>query len=326
MADGYPIWLAFAGIFAAAGIMYIDGTVGKLIARMRGSYDRLVKEEKKNMALTEFQRQKSISEKVDYYEGRKGSFVDRKDSETRAILRETGRTGEYVGTVITCLVLGAAGTVGGTLLLKNAVAGICVGTGLALAPTWRLKAYRNRYRKFVSAQLESATSMITSSYIRSSDFIGAVKENLDRLSPIIRKPFSRFVTEAGVDPGLRNCVRDLRDSISDNIFREWCETVIRTLDNSEMKEALLPVCQKYSSVRIVQDEIDAEVASETVSYFVMLAMVPGAYALVWLMNRDWFAYFTTTLAGKGCVALSFAVILFSVIKLIAVMQPVEFRR
>lgn len=268
---------------------------------------------------------RSLSDTVDYYQGKRGFIVTEEIKGAKAILDETGRSAEYHKTVLTSCILEVGGFFVGFFVLDNIVAAIAMMAGLFMVPLWRLKLYRNKYRKYLAAQLESATSLITTSYVRNNDIVAAVQENTEQLPPIVKPYFQSFLAECKVNPSIKNCVRNLRERIDDNIFKEWCETLLHTIDNSEMKEALMPICKKYSSVRIIQDEIDLETTQAIMEYFVMMAIMICVYPMVWVLNKEWFSYYSS-IAGKISVGYTLFVLFFSLAKLIGVMQPVQYRR
>lgn len=267
----------------------------------------------------------SLSDTVDYYHGKKGFVLTEEIKGAKAILDETGRASEYPKTIATSCVLACIGIVVGNFILGNIIAGVIMAVGLFMIPLWRLKLYRNKYRKYLAAQLESATSLVTTSYIRNNDIVAAVEENMEQLPTLVKPYFQAFLAECRINPSIKNCVRNLRERVNDSIFKEWCETVVHTLDNSEMRESLLPICKKYSAVRIVQDEIDLETANAIMEYAVMMGIMVFAYPLVWVLNKQWFDYYST-IAGKVCVTYTLFVLFFSVAKLVGVMQPVQYKK
>lgn len=267
---------------------------------------------------------RSISSTVSYYSGKKDFVMIEQMNDAKAILNETGRGGEFAKVAFQCVLFTAIGAFIG-FIFKSILATAILGVMFFMIPLWRLKLYRNKYRKYMTAQLESTTSLISVSYIRCNNFIQAVEENIDQISPIVRPRFQYFLDECKVNASVKNCVRDLRDSINNNLFHEWCEVVIKTLDNSEMKEALLPVCEKYTNVKIVQDEVDSEVVSSLIEYIIMMIFMVLCYPLVYVLNADWFAYYAT-IPGKVCVAYTLIVLFFSIVKMIGIMQPVEYER
>ena len=269
-------------------------------------------------------KKQNISSTVNYYSGKKEFVVIEEVKGAREILEETGRGAEFAKVSLQCVIFTAAGALLG-FLFRNVIATVVLGIMFFMIPLWRLKLYRNKYKKYLTSQLESTTSLITMSYIRSNNFIQAVEENIDQISPLVRPKFQAFLNECKVNASMKHCVRNLRDSINNNLFREWCEIVLKTLDNAEMKESLLLICEKYTNVKIVQDQIDAEVFGSLIEYIIMMLFTILCYPLVYILNADWFAYYSTFL-GQICVGYTLIVLLISIIKMIGVMQPVEYDR
>lgn len=265
---------------------------------------------------------RSLSSTISYYSGKKDFIMVEEVNNAKQILEETGRGAEFAKMCLQCVIFTAAGALIG-LVLRSVIATALLGVMFFMIPLWRLKLYRNKYRKYLTAQLESTTSLITISYIRCSSFIQAVEENIDQLSPIVRPKFQKFLDECKVNASVKNCVRNLRDSINNALFKEWCEIVLKTLDNSEMKEALLPICEKYTNVKIVQDEIDAEVLGSLSEYFIMMIFMVACYPLVYFLNTEWFAYYNTFF-GKFIVGYTLLVLFISIVKIISVLTPVEY--
>lgn len=316
--------LGIAGILMIIGAIIGFDVFGKLRNKVKNKFTKISEEEAKNNKLSELDRKKTISEKVGYYNGKRGFYVTEQAETARQILVETGRANEYMRTIIVSGLLAVAGATIG-FVLNNFFATILLAAGGFMIPFWRLKLYRNKYRKYLACQLEGTTSIITTSYIRNNNIVAAVEENLTEISPLIRPYFKEFVAETKLNASVKNCVRNLRDKINDSTFHEWCETLLRTLDDAEMKESLLPICQKYSAVRIVQEEIDIEVANAVVEYLVMMAMSLLAYPMVYLLNKDWFAYYNTFI-GQLVVGYTLVIVFYSIVKLIAAMQPVQYRK
>ena len=267
---------------------------------------------------------RSLSSTVSYYSGKKDFIMVEEVNNAKTILDETGRSAEFAKVCLQCVIFTAAGALIG-VVLKSVIATAILGVMFFMIPLWRLKLYRNKYRKYLTAQLESTTSLVTISYIRCNNFIQAVEENIDQISPIVRPKFQKFLDECKVNASTKNCVRNLRDSINNNLFHEWCEIVLKTLDNSEMKEALLPICEQYTNVKIVQDEIDAEVLGSIAEYVIMMLFMLFCYPLVYFLNAEWFAYYDTFF-GKFVVGYTLLVLFFSIVKMIGVLQPVEYER
>ena len=71
-----------------------------------------------------------------------------------------------------------------------------LGIGFSLAPIWYLRSTAASYKKHLNEELETAISIITTSYLRTEDLIRAVKENLPYINEPVKANFEAFVYEA----------------------------------------------------------------------------------------------------------------------------------
>lgn len=109
----------------------------------------------------------------------KGFF--NQDFELKQILKGTGRTDRYEAVKRLSLILFA---VGGALalLIGNVYMVPILGIGFSLAPIWYLRSTAASYKKHLNEELETAISIITTSYLRTEDLIRAVKRNAEVIS------------------------------------------------------------------------------------------------------------------------------------------------
>ena len=74
----------------------------------------------------------------------------------------------------------------------------------------------------MSAELETALSIITTAYLRSEDILTSVEENLEYLNPPVKNIFQDFVSRIRlIDPDLEAALDELRTRIADDVFKEW---------------------------------------------------------------------------------------------------------
>lgn len=270
------------------------------------------------------QQTKSLKDMVSYYKGDKGSYFTNQINKAQDILKRTRRTKEYRKTLILCVLTALAGATIG-VIMKNPFAIVLLAGGGLLVPLWRLELYYQKYQKYQNMQLESCISLVTTAYMRNNDIIESIEENIENIDSFIRVPFEEFLAEYKINPNMKRCIRNLQNKIDEPIFKEWCEVLIKAYENSGIKENLIAVSEKYSSVRVVQDDLDAETASAMVEYLIMLGMLVLVYPMVKLLNAEWFACYST-LPGKICVAYSIFVGLIAVKKIIELSAPVQFKR
>ena len=105
----------------------------------------------------------------------KGFF--NQDYELKQILKGTGRADHYEAIKRLSLILFAVGAVL-ALLIGNVYMVPILGIGFSLIPIWYLRSTAASYKKHLNEELETAISIITTSYLRTEDLIRSVKENL----------------------------------------------------------------------------------------------------------------------------------------------------
>lgn len=105
----------------------------------------------------------------------KGFFSQ--DYEVKQILKDTGRGNRYEAVKRLTLILFAVGGVL-ALLIGNVYMVPILGIGFSLVPMWYLRSTAASYKKHLNEELETAISIITTSYLRTEDLIRSIKENL----------------------------------------------------------------------------------------------------------------------------------------------------
>lgn len=104
-------------------------------------------------------------------------FFNREILEVEQLLAATGRAGRFSAVKRICLLLFILGALL-AILFDNPFMVPILGAGFAFAPIWYLRSTATIYKKNLNEELETAISVITTSYLRSGDLLTAVKENL----------------------------------------------------------------------------------------------------------------------------------------------------
>lgn len=144
----------------------------------------------------------------------------------------------------------------------------------ALIPFAFAKRTINYYDNHVSDELETALSIITTSYVRSDDIVTAVKENVQYLKPPVRDIFACFVAENSmISANIKQSIKHLREKVKNSIFKEWCDTLIACQDYRTLKDTLMPVVAKLTDVRLANNEIKGLLFAARTEYFMMAGMV-----------------------------------------------------
>ena len=202
-----------------------------------------------------------------------------------------------------------------------------LAVAFASLPFFYVKSTIGAYDRHVKEEMETALSIITTSYVRSDDILGAVQENITYLKPPIRSIFQSFVGDAMmISSDLKTALRNLKEKISDSIFEEWCDTLIACQDDRTLKDTLLPVVAKLTDVRIVNNELKTMLSEVKKEYWMMVFLVIGNIPLLYMLNESWFEALMFTVPGKIVLAICGVVILITAMFMMKYTKPIEYKR
>lgn len=252
----------------------------------------------------------------------KGFF--NQEYEIRQILKDMGRADRYETITRLTLILFAVGGVL-ALLIGNVYLVPILGVGFSLIPIWYLRSTAASYKKHLNEELETAISIITTSYLRTEDLIRSVKENLNYIHEPVKANFEAFVYESElINANTTNAINSLKMKIPNRVFHEWANILIQCQSDRSMKNTLPTIVQKFSDVRVVQSELEAMMQGPRREAVTMMLLVIANVPLLYFLNRDWFHTLLFTTPGKIALAICAAIILFSLTKIMKLSKPIEY--
>ena len=202
-----------------------------------------------------------------------------------------------------------------------------LAAAFAIIPFAYLAKTLSVYQSQVRGELETALSIITTSYVRSDNLVNAVQENISYLKPPVRGIFESFLAEATViSPDMRQAIYHLKEKIRNSIYEEWCDTLISCQNDRTLKDTLMPVVSKLTDVRLVNNQLKTMLSEARREYFMMVIMVIGNIPLLYCVNQDWYDALMHTMFGKIVLAVCGVVIIVTAIRMVKVTKPVEYKR
>jgi Flp pilus assembly protein TadB len=244
----------------------------------------------------------------------------------REALIATGKGSQFTIVCATSLALFIAGGVF-SVLIDNLFLAPIISIAMALIPFIYVKSSLSYYDKHIKEELETALSIVTTSYVRSDDIVAAVSENISYIKPPIRDILKGFVTETTIiNSDIKAALRHLKQRIDNQIYREWCDTLISCQDDRTLKSSLLTVVNKLTDVRIVNNELKTMLYEPRKEYFTMVALVVGNIPLLYMLNKNWYNTLMNTLVGKIVLALTGVVILITAAFMMKYTKPIEYKR
>ena len=243
----------------------------------------------------------------------------------KSALSVSGKSKQFTLVICAALVLFAAGVIL-SILINNLFLLPVFAVSLALLPFFYVTNTLSYYEKHTKEELETALSIITTSYERCDDIVSAVRENLQYIKPPLREVFEAFEGEAtAVSSNIKRAIYSLKEKVDDEIFREWCDTLIQCQDDRTLKDTLQPVVGKLADIRIVNSELKTMMASVRNEYWMMVALVVGNVPLLYLLNKDWFHTLLFTTPGKAVCGLCGVVILVTALFMMKFTKPIEYK-
>ena len=197
----------------------------------------------------------------------------------------------------------------------------------AMIPFAYLKKTISLYEKHVKEDLETALSIITTSYVRNDNIINAVRENIRYLKPPIKGIFESFLAEtSSITPDIKVAILHLKEKISDSIFEEWCDVLLSCQNDRTLKDTLMPVVSKLTDVRLVNNSLKTMLDNARREYYTMVVMVVANIPILYLINKDWYNALMNTTLGKIVLAICAVVIFITAMRLNKITKPVEYKR
>lgn len=261
---------------------------------------------------------------------RKGKKKSRKITvELRRIkdaLEQTGKGNQFAVACAASLLLMIVGCVI-AIMIDNPFLVPVFAIAFAMIPFIYAKRTVTYYDNHVKEELETALSIITTSYVRTDDIVSAVKENIQYLKPPVKDIFAGFVAEnMMISSDVKQSIRHLKEKVNNSIFAEWCETLVACQDDRTLKDTLMPIVTKLTDVRIVNNEIKGMLSSARIEYYMMAGMVVGNIPLLYFLNKDWFNALMFTTLGKLVLAICGLVIIVTAVLMLRFTKQIEYRK
>ena len=261
---------------------------------------------------------------------RKGKKKSRKITvELRRIkdaLEQTGKGNQFAVACAASLLLMIVGCVI-AIMIDNPFLVPVFAIAFAMIPFIYAKRTVAYYDNHVKEELETALSIITTSYVRTDDIVSAVKENIQYLKPPVKDIFAGFVAEnMMISSDVKQSIRHLKEKVNNSIFAEWCETLNACQDDRTLKDTLMPIVTKLTDVRIVNNEIKGMLSSARVEYYMMAGMVVGNIPLLYFLHKDWFNALMFTTLGKLVLAICGLVIIVTAVLMLRFTKQIEYRK
>ena len=246
--------------------------------------------------------------------------------ETKEILEATNKGSSFSSLCIWSFALFVLGVMIAISLNNLFLVPVLAG-GFSLLPFWYVKFTAIFYKKQLNAELETALSVITTSYMRSESIITAVDENKTYINPPVADVFKSFLMQTKlINSNIKMALENLKSKIDNGVFREWVDAVISCQEDKNLKTTLTPIVSKLSDMRIVSAELDYLLYEPMKEFITMTILLVGNIPLMYFLNKSWYQTLMFTAIGKAILAICALVIFASLSAVIKITKPVEYRQ
>lgn len=247
--------------------------------------------------------------------------------ETKEVLRVTGKSGMFSVLCVLSMLLFVVGVLM-ALTMKNTYMVPVLAAGFALLPFYYVKFTAGRHKKQINTELETALSIITTSYLRGKNtIIRAIEENQPYLNPPVAEVFRNFLLQAKlINSNLKEALEQMKPGIDNGVFHEWVDAVIACQDDYNLKSTLPPIVAKLSDMRVVSAELALLLMEPVKEYITMVVLLLGSIPLMYFLNQEWYHTLMFTEFGKILLAVCGGVIFVSVAAVARHTRPIEYKR
>lgn len=264
-----------------------------------------------------------INQKREIITGRKLSWFDKFKAEADQALRLSNSRMSWEQFRIIVAVCGMIGAVFG-LLLSNPLLSVIMFIGMMYVPLQILKIKQNNYTIYVNDQVQQVLNMITTTYLRSDDINKAVTENLSRIDEPLNTVFREFAAaNTFIDSDIVKNIKTMKYRVNNQFFEEWCDTLILCQNNRNLKYVLPAIIESMSDIKNMQEELNTMMYQIYKEFMIIALLVVANIPFMKVLNAEWFAYLTQTMAGKIVVAVVALATLTSAAYVIKINKPIS---
>lgn len=257
---------------------------------------------------------------------KKPNLLRREITEAQEILRLTNRT-QMFGILCACSLGLAAAGICISAAIGNLFLAPVLAIGLMFVPFWYVKTTATNYKKAISSELETALSIITTAYLRNEDIITSIEENVHYLNAPVKSVFENFISRIKLsNPDLTAAILDMKQHIDNEVFHEWCDSLILCQNDRSLKSTLTPIVNKLSDMRVVNADLEYMVTGPRKKFITMALLVIGNIPLLYMLNKTWYNSLMNTIPGQIILAVSAVGIFVATAIVIKLTKPIEYKR
>ena len=118
----------------------------------------------------------------------------------------------------------------------------------------------------------------------------------------------------------------MKTKIDNEVFHEWCNSLILCQSDRSLKSTLTPIVNKLSDMRVVNADLEYLITGPRKEFISMAFLVIGNIPLLYMLNKAWYNSLMHTVLGQMILAISAVGIFVSTAVVIRLTKPIEYKR
>lgn len=265
-----------------------------------------------------------LSEKIEVLEnGERVNFIKKTYEDRNKVLNIIGEEKKRKQYNTLSIITGLIGFLIASYL-KSIILIPILTIGFALLPMWitRLKAYK--YRQKLNSELSVALSTITSTYIRTSNIVKAIEENIETIENPVKKPLEKFIYRYYfVDKDIIQNIKVLSKEIDSRIFHLWCQELVVCQQDFSHKDSLTAVVNQLSTDKEIQDNLSVKLNTPIKETLMIIFLSLLVFPVLYLFGNGALDKLLHTFTGQIISGGLCALDLITINKAINISEPVE---
>jgi Flp pilus assembly protein TadB len=268
----------------------------------------------------------TIKDMVDEARGTRGNFIQMRFRQLYDLLEVADKEDAYERYCGICGMLAIAGALAALLIGNLFLIPVAALIGL-FVPVLYLQVTVIGHIRHDQREIQTALSIVTSSYERTGNLYRAIKENIEYIHEPVKSEFEWFIQQKEfITPDVKNLLNEMKHHFKNMIWREWCEAMMICQQNSSKRNILNPIVDKLRNIELVQIKLDA-MMYRPVKEFATLGVISfSIYPMIYFMNHAWFSVLVDTIPGKLAITASCGALLYALNALMKAVKPLEYTR
>lgn len=208
---------------------------------------------------------------------------------------------EYWGIVLMGIIAGSAF---GMIMRNEIIVVIGVAAGFML-PKIALSLMRSKRYEEISGQLETAFSIIASSFGIYPNFLDAIRNSIDMMQPPIKDEFITVVREVESGVPLEEALANMEERVPFKELKTFNQVAVVAQNSGGKAKEVLQQCAKLvAENRILKKDLESELAQARQEAVMLFCLLIGGILFFRFFQGDFFDFYYTPL-GKGVMTVVF---------------------